>query len=93
MLSKQSLRKGTNVYFDREIANKELLIELSKGWTESEETLFRKMLKQGGDFKIQGYPYKIVIEDKLLNSRGNLDAPIKPMDYEEDDVDPNYIRR
>ena len=93
MLSKQSLRKGTSIYLNRELVSKELLIELSKEWTESEEILFRKILKQGGNFKIQGNSYKIVIEDKLLNSRGNLDAPIKPMDYEGDDVDPNYIRR
>ena len=49
MLSKQSLRKGTNVYLNRELAGKELLIELSKEWTESEEILFRKVLKQGGN--------------------------------------------
>jgi len=93
MLSKQSLRKGTNVYLNRELAGKELLIELSKEWTESEEILFRKVLKQGGNFKIQGHSYKVVIEDKLLNSRGNLDAPIKPNSHKGDEVDPNYIRR
>ena len=43
--------------------------------------------------KIQGHSYKVVIEDKLLNSRGNLDAPIKPNSHKGDEVDPNYIRR
>jgi len=52
------------------------------------------MLKQGGIIRIQGKKFKIEnVENINLNSRGNTDAPITPMDYTEDDVDPNYIRR
>ena len=93
MLSKQSLRQGTFVYLNRELASKDQIIELSKEWTENEKILFRKALKQGGNFKIQGNSYKITTGEKLINSRGNLDASIKPMDYTKDDIDPNYVRR
>jgi len=56
--------------------------------------LFRKMLKQGGILRIQGKKFKIKNEENInLNSRGNTDAPITPMDHTGDDVDLNYIRK
>jgi hypothetical protein len=94
MLSKQSIRSNVSITLNEETTTKDHLIELSKEWSEREETLFRKMLKQGGNFKIQDQTFKISLEENTtLNSRGNFDAPIKPMDHSGDNVDPNYIRR
>ena len=94
MLSKQSIRSNVKILMNEETPTKDQLIELSEGWSENEEILFRKMLKQGGNFRIQGQRFKIMLEENTtLNSRGNYDAPIKPMDHTGDNVDPNYIRR
>ena len=94
MLSKQSIRGNVKILLDDEVLTKDQILEFNKEWSEKEELLFRKMLKQGGVIKIQGKKFKIENEENInLNSRGNTDAPITPMDYTEDDVDPNYIRR
>jgi len=93
MLSKQSIRSNVNITLNEETTTKDNIIELSKNWSEREELLFRKLLKQGGKTKIDGNVFSIIVEEKSINSRGNLDAPIKPMDHTGDDVDPNYIRK
>ena len=94
MLSKQSIRGNVKISLDDEVLTKDQILEFNKEWSEKEELLFRKMLKQGGIIRIQGKKFKIKNEENInLNSRGNTDAPITPMDYTEDDVDPNYIRR
>jgi len=94
MLSKQSIRGNVKISLDDEVLTKDQILEFNKEWSEKEELLFRKMLKQGGIIRIQGKKFKIEnVENINLNSRGNTDAPITPMDYTEDDVDPNYIRR
>jgi len=94
MLSKQSIRGNVKISLDDEILTKDQILEFNKEWSEKEELLFRRMLKQGGVIRIQGKKFKIENEENInLNSRGNTDAPITPMDYTEDDVDPNYIRR
>jgi len=94
MLSKQSIRGNVKISLDDEVLTKDQILEFNKEWSEKEELLFRKMLKQGGIIRIQGKKFKIENEENInLNSRGNTDAPITPMDYTEDDVDPNYIRR
>ena len=92
MLSKQSLRSNVQVFINDELETKEQLISLSESWTDNEETLFRKLLKQGGKFKIRGQHYKILVEEQILNSRGNADSAIKPMDHSGDDVDLNYLK-
>ena len=94
MLSKQSIRGNVKILLDDKVLTKDQILEFNKEWSEKEELLFRKMLKQGGVIRIQGKKYKIENEENInLYSRGNTDAPITPMDYTEDDVDPNYIRR
>lgn len=92
MLSKQSIRGNVQVFIDNELATKDQLINLSKFWSDNEEILFRKMLKQGGKFKIQGKKFQVIPEEQLLNSRGNTDSAAKPMDHSGDDVDLNYLK-
>ena len=75
-LKKQTLRKDTTVYLNEELASKETLITLSESWSEKEEMLFRKMLKQGGKFSIQGNKFKVVKEEQIVTSKGFKDAGI-----------------
>ena len=94
MLSKQSIRGNVKISLNDEILTKIQILEFNKEWSEKEELLFRRMLKQGGAIKIKGKKFKIEIEESTtMNSRGNTDAPIIPMDTTGDNVDPNYIRR
>jgi len=61
-LKKQSIRKNMTILVDRNVISKEELITMSILWTESQEKFFRKMLKQGGKFKINGVPFEVQLE-------------------------------
>tara|TARA_B100001939_G_scaffold308600_1_gene289299 strand:- start:3603 stop:3866 length:264 start_codon:yes stop_codon:yes gene_type:complete len=61
-LKKQSIRKNMTILVDRNVISKDELITMSTFWTESQEKFFRKMLKQGGKFKINGVPFEIQLE-------------------------------
>jgi len=93
MLSKQSLRSNVKVLVNDEPATKEQIIKMSESWSENEEALFRKMLKQGGHFKMKGNRFKITTTEQTVNSKGIPDSAIKPMNHDGDSVDPNYIIR
>jgi hypothetical protein len=76
-LSRQSLRKGVHVLIDGELATKEELITLSKEWTEKREVFFRKMLQQGGKFKMEGKSFEIKIRvADTLRSDGEVDSGV-----------------
>jgi len=76
-LSKQSLRKGVHVLVNNKLATKEELITLSESWSEKREVFFRKMLQQGGEFKIDGKEFRIIIREKLnLRSDGEVDGGV-----------------
>jgi len=92
MLSKQSIRGNVQIFINNELATKEQLIQLSKSWTDNEEILVRKLLKQGGKFTVRGYHYKIMVEEQILNSRVNVDSAITPLNTKDDDIDLNYLR-
>ena len=61
-LKKQSIRKNMTILVDRNVISKDELITMSTLWTESQEKFFRKMLKQGGKFKINGVPFEVQLE-------------------------------
>ena len=51
-LKKQSIRKNMTILVEgREILKEELIL-ISEGWNLTQESFFRKMLKQGGSFKL-----------------------------------------
>ena len=65
MLSKQSIRSKVQIFMDQVlIEDKEVIINESKGWNELQESLFRKMLQQGGNFSIENKKYRIIIPVK-----------------------------
>ena len=76
MLSKQSIRGNTKMYLDNKELSKEEVVSLSESWSEREEMLFRKMLKQGGKFGIQGKKFYIIPEEKLIRNDGEEDGGI-----------------
>ena len=72
-LSKQSIRQGVHVLVDGVHATKEELITLSETWTEKRELFFRKMLQQGGNFKMDGKEFVVKIP------HGNLSVNLSMM--------------
>ena len=61
MLSKQSIRGKVQIFMNQVLINdKEVIIKESENWTELQESLFRKMLQQGGNFSIGDHKYRII---------------------------------
>jgi hypothetical protein len=80
MITKQAIRRGISISSDGLILNKEETIALSEKWTEKEENLFRKMLRQGGSFSIQGKKFRISVPEQIYNNKGEVEGII----YEEE---------
>ena len=61
MLNKQSIRGKVQIFMDQVlISDKEVIIKESESWTELQESLFRKMLQQGGNFSIENRKFRII---------------------------------
>ena len=76
-LKKQSIRQGVHVLVDGGHATKEELITLSETWTEKKEVFFRKMLQQGGNFRMDGKEFIVKIRENLqLRSDGTKDGGV-----------------
>ena len=76
-LKKQSIRQGVYVLIDGVKASKEELITLSETWTEKKEVFFRKMLQQGGNFKMDGKDFIIKIRENFqIRSDGTKDGGV-----------------
>ena len=76
-LKKQSIRQGVYVLIDGVKVSKEELITLSETWTEKKEVFFRKMLQQGGNFRMDGKDFTIKIRENLqLRSDGTKDGGV-----------------
>jgi len=79
-LKKQSIRSNQLITENGEPVSKEELITRSKEWSEIQENFFRKMLKQGGSFKVAGIKYKVeLIERNDLDSNGNKPVNLPPL--------------
>tara|TARA_R100000541_G_scaffold8985_1_gene16590 strand:- start:2575 stop:2838 length:264 start_codon:yes stop_codon:yes gene_type:complete len=79
-LKKQSIRSNQLITENGEPVSKEELITRSEEWSEIQENFFRKMLKQGGIFKVAGIKYKVeIIERNDLDSNGNRPVTVPPL--------------
>jgi hypothetical protein len=79
-LKKQSIRSNQLITENGEPVSKEELIARSEEWSEIQESFFRKMLKQGGTFKVAGIKYKVeLIERNDLDSNGNKPVKVPPL--------------
>ena len=78
MLSKQSIRKNHTIYYNGNLVEKSVILELSKEFNEIETQRFKKMLQQGGSLKVKGNTFEIVRDDnKMRNSKGDFESPVK----------------
>lgn len=70
-LKKQTIRFNHTIYLNKSTtpSEKDEIIKLSESWTENEEFLFRKLLKQGGSVNIQGNHFKVVPQEKFSKLR------------------------
>ena len=75
-LSKQSIRKGMHITANGAEVSKDELILMSEEWSETQENFFRKMLKQGGRFKVKGVSYEINPIEKVVTSKGERDGGV-----------------
>ena len=80
MISPQSIRKGIIIKFDGQIVDKPTIIKASENWSTNHESLFKKLIKQGGSFKINGILVLVTPEEKTFNSRGESDGGIQKVD-------------
>ena len=79
-LKKQSIRSNQLITENGETVSKEELITRSEEWSEIQENFFKKMLKQGGTFKVAGVKYKVeLIERNDLDSNGNKPVTVPPL--------------
>tara|TARA_R100001443_G_scaffold113725_1_gene128854 strand:- start:1545 stop:1808 length:264 start_codon:yes stop_codon:yes gene_type:complete len=76
-LKKQSIRKNMNILVNGVELSKEELILISEEWNETQEAFFKKMLKQGGHFRLKGIKYEVeLIKDSRTRSDGTKDAGV-----------------
>jgi hypothetical protein len=79
-ISPQSIRKNVTITFDSIVVTKEQIVEASKSWDEKQEILFKKMIKQGGKFRINGIIINTTPQEDILTSRGVKDGGISKVD-------------
>ena len=79
-LKKQSIRSKHHITVEGKPISKDELISRSENWSEIQENFFRKMLKQGGTFKVAGVKYKIELDERNdLDSNGNRPVNLPPL--------------
>lgn len=68
------------ILVDGKEISKDALIQISEEWSEIQENFFRKMLKQGGTFKVAGIKYKVELKQRDdLDSKGNKPVTVPPL--------------
>jgi hypothetical protein len=82
MITKQAIRRGVSISINGLSTTKDEIIAMSEKWTEKEENLFRKMLKQGGSFSIRGIKFRISVPEQIYNNKGEVEGLL----YEEEDA-------
>jgi hypothetical protein len=75
-LTPQSIRKTVSIYINGELVEKQTVLDLSNDWSEAQINFFKKMIKQGGSFKINGNSFEIKPTEPLLTSKGERDAGV-----------------
>jgi hypothetical protein len=82
MITKQAIRRGVSISINGLSTTKDEIITMSEKWTEKEENLFRKMLRQGGSFSIRGVKFRISVPEQIYNNKGEVEGLL----YEEEDA-------
>ena len=76
MLKPQSIRKGVTILLNGKEAIKQEIIDLSVDWSDSQTNFFKKLLKQGGETKINNNRFKIIPQETVVNSKGEKDPGV-----------------
>ena len=76
----QSIRKGVIVKFDNVEVDKQTVITASETWSPNHETLFKKLLQQGGSFNIKGVKVEVIPAMKVLNSKNEPEMTVPKTD-------------
>lgn len=82
MISKQAIRNNVAIFCNGEKLSKDQLINITLNWTDKETDLLKKMLKQGGVFKIKGLKFNIIAAETIYNSKGEEEQPLEAFDEE-----------
>lgn len=76
-LKKQSIRSNQSILANDKPISKDELISESENWSEAQEKFFKKMLKQGGTFKVNNIKYNVTLAERSdLRSDGNQDKGV-----------------
>lgn len=76
-LKPQSIRKNMLIKVNGQEISKGEIITMSELWTETQENFFRKMLKQGGKFTLNGVPFEVKLKSQdTTRSDGQKDGGI-----------------
>ena len=81
-LTPQSIRNNVKITWNGEPISKQEVIDMSTLWNEKQIMFFKKMIKQGGTFKVDSNKFKITITEPILTSRGLKDGGIQQVDPE-----------
>ena len=81
-LSPQSIRNNVKITWNGEPISKQEVIDMSTLWNEKQIMFFKKMVKQGGTFKVDSNKFKITVTEPILTSRGLKDGGIQQVDPE-----------
>jgi hypothetical protein len=80
MITKQAIRKGVEVQCNGKTLTKEQIISKGENWSEQTENFFRKMLKQGGEFKVNGNKFRVTVAERTdIDSAGNKPVTVPPL--------------
>ena len=82
VLKPQSIRNNVKITWNGEPISKQEVIDMSTLWNEKQIMFFKKMVKQGGTFKVDSNKFKITITEPILTSRGLKDGGIQQVDPE-----------
>jgi hypothetical protein len=77
-LKKQSIRTTMVITSEGDPITKDEILKLSEEWTEFQESMFRKLLQQGGKSVINKIPFEVRIPEPLYTSKGELDKGLGP---------------
>jgi len=79
-LKGQSIRNGVTIILNDIKAEKSEVILLSEEFTSSQEIFFKKMLQQGGRFKINNNIFEVIIKERNdIDSKGNKPVNLPPI--------------
>jgi|TARA_B110000467_G_scaffold86020_1_gene77661 hypothetical protein len=70
-LKKQSIRKNQHISAAGIYLHKDEMILRSESWTDAQTNFFKKMLRQGGEFKVAGIKYRVELDERNdVDSKG-----------------------